>query len=174
MWNAAQEAELKARYAAGDSFEEMSGPISKLGTMKSRNACIGKADRLVVAGKLEERGDAVGKANVRRLAAAAGRRTQQRIRSGDLAPSAAQRRGPVRPANADPLPPKVLTDQTGGATPMTARPWIQRVNGECRWPIGEPSADMLMCCGRAGYGPDDDYCLDHYNVGWPPKHRREG
>lgn len=47
------------------------------------------------------------------------------------------------------------------AAPATARPWLTRLEGECRAPIGEPNADMLMCCARAGRGTNGDYCERH-------------
>lgn len=160
MWTAEQEAEMRARYAAGDSFDEMRGPISRLGPPKSRNACIGKATRLVERGKLEPRGDLVGKENARRRCPPTSRQ-----------PSPAQRRAwsvAKPPNNHDdtPRPPKTKADMAGGETPATARPWLTRKKGECRWPLGEPSADMLMCCARAGHGPDGDYCEPHHRRGW--------
>ena len=95
--------------------------------------------------------------------AAAARR---RRRNEDAkAPTPAQRHAwaSAKPPNnhdAKPRPPKVAPPKPEAA-PATARPWLTREPHECRAPIGEPNADMLMCCAPAGHGTGGDYCEGH-------------
>lgn len=155
-WSAAQIQTLADLYRRGE-------PYSVIGarTGHSRNAAIGKAQRLVEAKLLEPRREGIFKNESTKSQAA------RQIR----AISAAQRRAWAAakpPNNHDdtPRPPKVKADLTGGEAPPTARPWLTRRKSECRWPIGEPGYDMLMCCARAGHGPDGEYCATHHARGW--------
>ena len=139
-WSDAETTALVKGYDAGDSF----GVISKAIRTKSRNACIGKAHRLVDAGKLKARGDAVRKHN-EALHHSSGRTRLRRTVK------------PPKPNNDAPRPPKVQV-RYDDSVPLSARPWLTREKNECRWPIGEPTADMLMCCAKAEIG---EYCFPH-------------
>src|SRR5579863_1256508 len=48
----------------------------------------------------------------------------------------------------------------------TARPWVTRKLGECRWPFGE-GADTLSCC--APVEGESIYCADHFRLAYSPR-----
>lgn len=53
---------------------------------------------------------------------------------------------------------------------LTARPWMDREEGECAWPIGE-GTELWSCCepvARAPNGLRRAYCAVHWKVMWRP------
>lgn len=48
--------------------------------------------------------------------------------------------------------------------PVTARPWLQRLDNECSFPVGGEGADTLFCCAPADRG---GYCAGHFRVLYP-------
>ena len=158
LWPEAAIAKLKELYAEGLTHGQIA---RQLPNRPTRNATIGKVNRLIEAGVMTYRGG--NEVAAAHATAAAARR---RRRNEDAkAPTPAQRHAwaSAKPPNnhdAKPRPPKVAPPKPE-AVPATARPWLTRLEGECRAPIGEPNADMLMCCAPAGHGTGGDYCEGH-------------
>jgi hypothetical protein len=67
---------------------------------------------------------------------------------------------PARPEPPAPLPLR-------GSTP---RPWTQRADDECAWPVAGRGGETLSCCLPAEHG--EAYCLGHlallHGKPWPP------
>ena len=158
LWDESRIAMLTKLYEDGlthgqiaDKFAEHSAHFRP-----SRSAVVGKVHRLIEAGMLKHRGANVEAARRSRIRAA---RNLLRDTRNLLRDTRAARKPPnnhdakVRPPKAPPPKPE--------AVPATARPWLTRLDHECRAPIGEPGADMLMCCAPAGHGTGGDYCEGH-------------
>ena len=138
MWDDAAVVMLKELYAKGLTHGQIA---RQLPNRPSRNAVIGKANRLIAAGAMTYRG--ANEVAARRATKASGVRAR-----------------PPKQVKDPPRPPKAPMPKAE-APGATARPWLTRLEGECRAPIGEPNADMLMCCARAGHGTNGDYCGAH-------------
>lgn len=146
FWTDEEIKTLKESYTLGLSFSQISRRIPG----KGRNACIGKADRLIEKGALARREPGVNNLQISITSQA----TQARLRAALRAPK------PPNNHNAEYRPPKVSVE-VDAAPSETARPWLTRLNHECRYPLGEPGSDMMMCCARAGHGYNGDYCARH-------------
>lgn len=146
LWTDEEVEKLKAGYAAGLSFSQIALTIRG----KGRSACIGKIDRLVQKDLIERRRPDTNNLQISITSQA----TQARRR----ATQALQK--PPNNHNAEYRPPKVSVE-VDAAPSETARPWLARLNHECRYPLGEPGSDMMMCCAPAGHGYDGDYCARH-------------
>jgi len=170
-WSDDEIVTLKKLYAKGLTNGQIAAQIRG----RSRNAVIGKVARLIAARKLAYRGsNTIAAANA---ISAAGRRMQARIRSGvqDMSPAQRAARAAAKPPNNHddtPRPPKAPPPPKEAPGP-SARPWLTRLEGECRAPIGEPNADMLMCCARAGHGYNGDYCERHARRFYTPTKRQD-
>lgn len=158
-WNGARTAELKRRWAAGET-----------------GTCIGRA--LGVG-----RGGVIGKINrlglskeARAIAIAPG--TRQRSLTQVRAPKAPPVAGePMRTVNARaiagqqriiaiadgvsapilPLPPQTIVD-----TGVEPKPWMERTLLECTWPIGE-GHNLRSCCAPIARG---SWCERHAEIGF--------
>lgn len=152
LWPSEAVTLLKKLYAEGLTYGQIA---RKLPNAPTRNAVIGKANRLIDLGVMQHR----GKNEVAAAAAIRGAASRaQRLARATAKPP--NNHGTPRPPKAPP-PPKEAPGPPKEAPGPTARPWLTRLEGECRAPIGEPTADMLMCCARAGYGTNGDYCERH-------------
>lgn len=154
---------LRLRWGSGFSATQIADMLNH-GLPKcdhiTRNAVIGKAHRLKLTQPGEARriyltGD--GQNNRQRYNA---KRIQERAVIRTAKPPKAKkvpvegwqtqtRREPTKPAA-----PVLLT----GAE----KPWIERKNGECCYPIGE-GADMLMCCQKASEATRN-LCAYHFPI----------
>lgn len=114
----------------------------------SRNAVIGKVDRLVDAGVLVRR-TIVG-----------------RFKPGPSMPKHARKFNPAYTEKAPPtLPePEVLEPFLIDGKPVTIRTCNDRT---CRWPMSEASADMVMCGRPPKKG--SHYCDDHFSASYQPQ-----
>jgi len=156
-WSDDEIATLKKLYAKGLTNGQIAAQIRG----KSRNAVIGKVARLIARGALAYRGsNTIAAANAIRNAA---------TRAQRLARAAAK---PPNNHDDTPRPPKAPPPPKEAPGP-SARPWLTRLEGECRAPIGEPNADMLMCCARAGHGYNGDYCERHARRFYTPTKRQD-
>lgn len=63
--------------------------------------------------------------------------------------------GRVAPVTIAPRKPKPVSSEV---VPITARPWLTRVRGECKFPFG-PRGEVLSCC--APTWRKTSYCEDH-------------
>lgn len=166
LWDEPRIALLTKLYAEGLTHGQIATRFAEQSAnfRPTRNAIIGKVNRLIDAGMLAHRGD--NKIAARRAIRASTARTKPQQYAGSFAaPRNLLRdtRAALKPPNnhdAKVRPPKVEVDMTGG-TSETARPWLTRLDHECRAPIGDPTADMRMCCARNGFGYKGDYCERH-------------
>lgn len=158
LWPVEAVAMLKKLYAKGLTHGQIA---RKLPNAPTRNAVIGKAKRLIDLGLMQHRGG--NEAAARHAIRASTLRTKPHEKSSFGRNLLRDTRAAAKPPNNHddtPRPPKAPPPPKE-AVPATARPWLTRLEGECRAPIGEPTADMLMCCARAGYGTNGDYCERH-------------
>ena len=158
LWPEAAIAKLKELYAKGLTHGQIA---RQLPNRPTRNATIGKVNRLIKAGVMDYRGgnEVAAKHAIR----ANTLRTKPHEKSSFGRNLLRDTRAAAKPPNnhdATPRPPKAPPPKPE-AVPATARPWLTRLEHECRAPIGEPGADMLMCCAPAGYGYAGDYCEGH-------------
>ncbi len=127
---------------------------TKIGEV-TRNAVIGKAHRLGLAGRTtgsRKRSPAHAASLFRAPAHPRKTRTVSRIRGPSRPPIRAAPKGPVLLPELGLPPDEFVTVRT-----LTAR--------SCRWPIGDPKADGFHFCGRAkpAGGP---YCDHHAGIAY--------
>lgn len=109
----------------------------------TRNAVIGKVHRLGLSGRAKPRAPALRP------------RRQTRPRRPIRRAAAVRRPAPSPPVEPPP--------QIGSATILSVR------RGQCRWPIGDPLADGLLCGAPAVRGA---YCAGHAEIAYRPLTRK--
>lgn len=149
-WNSDRVAELKILQADGKSAEQ----ISRIMKVGSRSAVIGKLHRLNIKGFLK-RGPTI---NDRRQP-----------------PHLSTTRPPSKPIVIRPTGrhsgPQVAPDSPAVDLPSEPSDYatllVEAREDQCRYPLGEPSHNMLVC-GAPGY----PYCEHHRAICWTPTDRR--
>ena len=134
----------------GLSHSQISARLkSDLGESRSRNACIGRAMRLGLAGKAPKRDRVAAQPKIRAY-------TTKPLRS---APS------PMRPD----APADIGSEISGAGLPITvaAKTLLELERGDCRFPVGEATGEDLRYCGaRAEDG--QSYCKACGVIAWKP------
>lgn len=140
MWTDKAVEDLKTLWARGLSASQIAGQLGAV----SRNAVIGKAHRLGLAGR----------ARPERQAVAAKHQHRTRHRSKAKAPPMNKREKSLADLlTAEPLPPKEVTD-------IARKTFAELESTDCRWPVGEPGEPGFGFCGcKASAGLP--YCQDH-------------
>ncbi len=154
---------LVSLWTEGLSCSQIAGLINtRLGTTFSRNAIIGRAQRMGLGAKAGV---------IRQAASKPGKLTtftppKPKREKPVVAPKPAGRigiagngqtfdRGEDRPPRAEPIGLKLAFKAIEGSQP---RPWESRQPGECRWPIDGPNGEFLSCCRKT---VDHRYCAEH-------------
>lgn len=153
-----QDAELKRRMEAGDSFSTIAREMNLL----SRNAAIGRAARLGLVGKRPPRPrtqTSAGKAFANRQ-----RGPRRRIKQLTLA-------GCLVGGNYAPTPPQPVMDDL--SIPIGRKLQIEDLTSTtCHWPHGDPRSDSFFFCGAPKPASDDcPYCGYHMGLAYVPTTR---
>lgn len=143
-WTPTRVAELGRLWFLGFSAKEVAAALKERAFAPSRNAVIGKIHRLGWAQREVSRSKFI---NHDRPGA-----TTRPIKRHNPRP--------VKPSK--PLPASVLL------TTEFARPWTERLSGECTWPIGEGES-LLSCCAPVA-DPESlsSWCAAHNRIGRVP------
>jgi GcrA cell cycle regulator len=74
---------------------------------------------------------------------------------------------PPKPVSGPTQPPTAAFRASAFAVTPTARHWLTRADGECRWPVGEPEtpAEQMSCCAPSGI---EHYCAGHARLASKP------
>lgn len=130
---------LKTKWAEGHSASQVARMLGGV----TRNAVIGKVNRLGLSGRAEPSGP-------KRLPRTP--KAPKPKRSSDT--GRAVRVTVLRPEVVVPPPPAVVDA-------AKAKPWTERVFGECAFPISGQGAGTLSCCHEAN---DRGYCVAHWRL----------
>jgi GcrA cell cycle regulator len=148
----------------GKSYAEISDALGM-----SRNSVAG-----IVFRKGFTRDDAVNIANQVRARAENGRKAQYNLELGRVV--GVKRPRPQRPSQPAPIKigstnghvykmpePRDLPKFTGATPQSNPKPWLERLSGECTWPVSGEGADTFSCC--APVTPGTCWCEDHNRTG---------
>lgn len=156
-WTEERTAELVRLWDAGESATAISEQMG----LATRNVVIGKIHRLRKAGYPMSRA-AQTREQIQENAKA--QRAAHEIRRRKLEAAGVKRRkgsspetcAPFSAAVRTPPTPPVIIDVT------FAKPWLERVFGECAYPVAGEGADTMSCCFKTVDGAR--YCPGHHKV----------
>lgn len=154
---------LVSLWTEGLSCSQIADQINgRCGTGFSRNAVIGRAQRIGLGAKAGVKRQAASKPGKLKTFTPPKPRAPKPV----TAPKPAGRvgiagngqtfdRGEDRPPKVEPIGLNRAFVAIEGSVP---RPWDSRQAGECRWPIDGPDGEFLACCRKA---VDGRYCAEH-------------
>lgn len=165
-WNEAQLATLRDRFAAGDSFSQIAALI---GGGCSRNAALGKAHRLgLTRGAILNRHPRPA----RKPKPPRPAKPVLRAARPQPAPKPAKPRLAIHGNGAvvevAKAPPPLAMLKRRAFEPLQnapPKPWIERRDGECTWPVG----DGMSCCAPVH---KRGWCWEHHCLGTVPTRAR--
>jgi len=129
----------------------------KFGTSYSRNSIIGRAHRLGLPKRSQQKNDSPEFQEMRRLARIESKRRWERMRyHRTRGLRDAMGLPPLSITRQPKLPPPRIEDTT---IPQEQRKtFAQLDHGHCRWPIGDPGTEEFFFCGGEAHG---SYCAAH-------------
>lgn len=160
-WSEQRTEYLRQRWKAGASASTIA---RELGGGLTRNAVVGKAHRLGLAGRASP-------IKRDRTVPAAQRNARETIKRQWAASRAAGERKAAAMAKAPDQKPAPAPAPKPAPTPP--QPLVQRVNGRtCCWPIGHPREPGFHFCGHPDVVVERPYCVAHCNIAYkPPGHQ---
>lgn len=154
FWTDESVAELKRLHRLNYSFSQIAAGLQQFGAA-SRNACIGKVSRLGLDRRIQGRAPGIPVRGTKR----------RPLTSIALKPKPQPRKHGVYEPIAEPAITDLPPDTSDCAVML-----IDARDEQCRWPLGEPSAFMLVC----GAPCEGTYCARHSSIAYtePWKRRR--
>lgn len=159
-WTPERVAKLNKLWKEGLSASE----IAKLMNCGfSRNAIIGKLDRLGLMGSREKASPPAKAAR----AVGPGKTSANPFGRSTVADTKARIERQAKVAEAlktgAAIPPFVRTKNVPVAIALAPRHWITRRHGECAWPVSGAGYETMSCCNRRA--PEGPYCAEHKAIG---------